>query len=293
MKNIKGYLFIISAAYLFGFTPIIAKFSYSYGNNALSLLIIKSFCCLPILFLLMQKKGIALKISKKELKHIIILGSLGSGLTTLLLFQSYRFISVGSATTIHYIYPVLVTIATSLFFKEKLRPVTIVCLITAMLGIFLLTDGNLETNFYGISLAMSSGLSCAFYMLYLDHSSLENIYPLKLTFYVNLFAGIVLFLFALFTDSLIFTAEPTGWLLSLAFTILYGCLGVTLFQSGILSVGSATASILSTFEPLTSVVFGIFFLNETFSYKTIIGCSAVLLSTIILALSKIKKTGTP
>ena len=71
-------------------------------------------------FILLLLEKVDLAIDRITMLKIFILGNLGSLMTTLLLYSSYQYISVGMATTIHFLYPVLVVIFSFLFYKEPI-----------------------------------------------------------------------------------------------------------------------------------------------------------------------------
>ena len=104
----NGYVMVIASAVLFGLMPLLAKEIYAMGGTALSLCVYRFLFSIPFLCAVVKgEKGQTFSITKEEAKKIFIL-SLGCAGTPFLLFQSYQYISSGMATTIHFIYPVLV-----------------------------------------------------------------------------------------------------------------------------------------------------------------------------------------
>ena len=102
MNFFKGIIYTIISAFVFGFTPILAKFTYEGGNNAITLTFLRALFGIPFLFIGMRKNQTPMKISKKEFLHLIVLSFLGIGITTTSLYASYNYISVGMATTIQH-----------------------------------------------------------------------------------------------------------------------------------------------------------------------------------------------
>ena len=121
-----------------------------------------------------------LQVSAKELWSLTILGGIGNAVTTLMLFIAFSLIDVGVATTIHFIYPVFVTIGCVLFYKERLGLQKFIALLIATAGIacfFLGVDmsaGFSGGTFLGLFLAVASGVTYAFYIIYMDKSGLKN-----------------------------------------------------------------------------------------------------------------------
>lgn len=119
MNFIKGIIFTIISAFVFGFTPILAKLTYDGGNNAITLTFLRALLGLPFLYAGMRKNHTPMKITKREFFHFIVLSFLGIGITTTALYASYNYISVGMATTIHFIYPCVVYFICILFLKKN------------------------------------------------------------------------------------------------------------------------------------------------------------------------------
>lgn len=110
-------------------------------------------------------------------------------------------------------------------------------------------------------------------------------YPLKLTFYLCLIASVFMFIFSVVTGTLTIGITPLGWLLTSVLSIVVALGAVSLFQVGINIIGSQSTAILSTFEPITSVIIGVLAFDEEFNIRILMGCIFILLSAILLAVS--------
>lgn len=279
----KGILAVIVSATIFGSMPLMAKFVYESGGNATSLAFLRFLLILPFLYLLIKKDGKeTLKIEKEEFKKITLVATLGYGATALLLYLSYNYIPSGMATTIHFIYPVFVILGCILFFKEKPSIPKLIAVILCLFGVLMFFDGKGNTDFTGIFLSFMSSITFAFYTVYLDKSDLKKISTIKLTFYLCLIAAIMMLIFSLITKTFVMNMKPLGWIMALLLSLSVG-FGVTLFQFGIKAIGPQNTSILSTFEPITSVIIGVLLLNESFGIKTFLGILFILLGVIIIS----------
>jgi len=63
-------------------------------------------------------------------------------------------------------------------------------------------------------------------------------------------------------------------------------IGVLGYQVGVKCIGPQNTAILSTFEPITSVILGILVYQESFSLRTLFGCLCILSSVVIVAKMK-------
>lgn len=294
----KGILLTMLSAVTFGFAFTLGPMTYGEGgSNPTTLTFLRNFLSLPILVFILLFKGISLKVSKKEMISLAILGGIGNAVTTLMLFISFSLIDVGIATTIHFIYPVFVTLGCVLFYKEKLGLQKIIALMIATSGIACfffgmdMKSGLAGGVFLGLVLAVASGMTYAFYIIYMDKSGLKNQPVFKITFYVALMSSIAMGIYGTVTGELALNSLTTkSWWISLAFSLLCTVVALSLLQIGIKHVGASTAAILTTFEPITSIVCGVLLLGESVTFVKIMACALIMIGVVTLSLSKQKKT---
>lgn len=286
MKKNQGVLLTICSAFIFGFTPILAKWTYLGGSNAINLTFWRAALALPILYGILKVRGISLAISKSELVHILIVGSLGQALTTVTLYATYDYLSVGMATTLHFIYPVFVVVVGVMYDKETWTRTKVRSLILATVGMLTFIDLTGQINLVGIVLAILSGLTYAFYILYIDKSGLKKMDAFKLTFYLSLVVAGCLLIYGTTAQAITLKLTPMAWTLTTFISFLVTIGAVALLQMGIKLIGSTKAAILCLFEPITSVVCGLLLLNEALSPLKFMGCILILLSAYVITKEK-------
>lgn len=286
MNKTKGIAFGIVAAFIYGFTPILGKISYLEGSNFMSLTFYRNLLSIPFLFSMLKYKNVNIKINKEEAKKLALLSMFGPTLTALTLYASYNFISVGMTTTIHYIYPVLVTLTCILVYKEKVSKEKIIALILSTLGVMMFFEGSF--NLIGVSLSLLSGVFFAAHVLYIDKSGLNSLYAFKITFYLSIFSSIYLLVAGVLSSSLVYHMTLKGWFFTVLVAFFASFLANTLIPLGIKYVGPTVTSIVGMFEPITSVVLGIIILNEPITIKSIMACILILAGVLIVTATKEK-----
>lgn len=287
MERFKGIIYTMISAITFGVMPILARFAYDAGVNAFTLVFFRSFFAIFMLLIYLIIKKVDLKINKNQIKTLIILGILGFTLTTLTLFMSYNYISVGLATTLHFTYPVVVTVISIILFKEKVYSSKIFALIISVVGIYLLIENDsCNLSMKGVFLALISGVFYSYYLLGVAHSKIKTLNCFVLTFYLSIVSSIFLFITGTFSGQLSFNFSANAWWLSIIISFLTSIVAVIALQIGIKTIGASTASILSTFEPIVGILLGVLILNEGITIKSIIGCTFVIFSVIILTLGE-------
>ena len=296
MNKKKGILLTILSAVTFGFAFTLGPMTYGEGgSNPVTLTLLRNLLSLPLLGIILFAKKTSLKVTKQELGKLAILGIIGNAITTLMLNMSFSLIDVGIATTIHFVYPVFVTIGCVLFFKEKLILQKVIALIIATSGIacFFFTGGTSaeagQSMMLGLFFAIASGVTYAFYIIFMDKSGLKSQDPFKVSFYVAMFATIGMIIYGAIVGELTLgTLTGKSWAISFVFAFLCTVVGLSLLQIGIKNVGASTAAVLTTFEPITSVTFGVILLGEELTIMKVIACILILIGVVTLALAKEK-----
>ena len=280
----KGIIYVLLSAVIFGSMPLMANVVYEGNGNSLSLTLYRFLLSIPALYFLIKRKGQSIKITKNEFYKICLLGILGGCITALLLYTSYNYISTGTATTLHFVYPVLVVLGGIIFFKEKPNLIKIVSVILCALGILMFYNGEKQASFLGMVIAFCSGVTYTFYILYLEKSQLRNISTYKLTFYLCIVSSAFLLIVCAATGKLVLNMTIRAWLMTILLSLSVTLGGVYLFQEGLKLIGSQSTSILSTFEPITSIIIGIMVFNESFNAKTILGIIFILIAALLIAI---------
>lgn len=290
MKKIYGIIFTVVSSAAFGVMPIFAIIAYSGGANVLTVLFLRFFLAAIIIlpYIIITKKDF--RLNKQEIMHIIVLAIVGYTATTYTLFLSYNYITVGLATTLHFIYPVIVTVFAVILYKEKLYFSKILALGLSLLGIYMLVgSGGGSLNFKGICFAISSGFFYAYYIVGVSHSKVNKIDTFVMTFYLAAISALVLFIMGMISGGLDFNMEPYSLLACGGIALISTVLALTMFLKGIKIIGPSNAAILSTLEPIVSIGLGVLILKEQLSFSIIIGCILILCSVIILTLGQKEK----
>ena len=121
----------------------------------------------------------------------------------------------------------------------------------------------------------------------MDKSGLKSESPFKITFYVALASSLGMFLYGNITNQLVLsTLTPKSWAISAIFAFLCTVVALSLLQVGINHIGASEAAVISTFEPITSVIFGAILLGENITLIKIIACLLIFAGVLILSFSK-------
>ena len=283
VRIIKGYTFVIISAIIFGCMPLGAKYIYAEGVNSLSLVFLRNCLALPVLALLSGKQEGSLHIKKADLLKISSLAVMGGCATPILLYSSYHYLASGTATIFHFIYPVLVVLGSILFLREKGSKPVFLCVILCTVGIILFYNPDSGIHPGGSLLAIASGATYAAYTMLLSIFKNDKISGFKLSFYMSAVGSVILFIFCIVSGQLTLPVTFTGWLISIVFSLMLSVGAVVLFQQGTRYIGGQRAAILSTLEPITSVLVGVLVFQEIITARTVLGTVLVIIASIMIA----------
>lgn len=276
----KGYIYTALSAIIFGLMPLLTKIIIERGATSLTIPFFRVFYVTIVLFFVLKIKKIDLHLEKRDLLSAILTSIFGSGLTIIILNESYNHVDTGIATSLHFLYPLFVAILCCFFYGEKIKKKQILSLSFALVGIIcFMSKGN--GSLFGYFLAIASGLTYAFYLVKMDKSGLVKMNALKLSFYLALFTTIEIFTMNLFMQDVVFKMDALSYGLLLVLALSSSFLATVLLQKGVLLLGSTRASFICLLEPVTSMIVGILWLNEAFTFNKGLGGLAIIISLII------------
>lgn len=290
MYRLKGLIYGVISSATLGLIPLFALPAIRNGIGVDSVMFYRFGISALVLGLWLVIRRYDLRISGRELFTLAGLG-IFYAMTALLLTTSYLYIPSGIATTIHFLYPVVVTTVMILFFKDKVSVPVIGATLMAILGVYLLSNNGTAgtVSLKGLLLVLTTVVTYALYIVGVNKSCVHRMDGLKLTFYV-LLAGAMVFGLNLSVKGVPLDPIPdweTGVYLLLLALIPTLVSDFTLILS-VQHVGSTTTAVLGCMEPLTAVCMGVWFLHESLGFWQFAGIVIILsaVSVVILANSK-------
>lgn len=279
----------MTGACSYGTNPLFALPLYALGLSAASVLFYRySFAIVLFALWLKFVKKESLKITLKQALYLLPLGIVFS-LSSLTLFMSYNYIDAGIASTILFIYPIMVAVIMALFFHERLSKQTILSIVITTLGIALLYKGKPgETlNVTGILLVLGSALSYAVYMVALKTvPTLQHIHYSRVTFYVMLF-GLTVFLADLKGGANLQPLNtPFAFLCAVGLAVFPTIFSLETMTVAIKLIGPTLSAILGALEPVTAVFIGVLIFHEQLTLRIVVGIVLILFAVLLIVLQK-------
>ena len=286
--RINGMFYAAISSASFGFSPL---FSLGLLAAGLSNFDVLSYRWLMAGIILMiyagcRKKTLMLH-SFDEVWKVILLSSLRA-ITSVTLLIGYANIATGIASTINYMYPVIVVFSMMLFHGEQKSWINIGAIALSIIGVYLLASGDGLTveggnTRLGLSCSLISALSFAAYYILMKRLKADKIEVVKFTTWVMMLCAVYFIAAALILEGrLTIVTDGKAWLyiagLGLWSTMVSNITGV----KAIRRIGPTLTSIFGALQPLTAVVLGVCFLDEHLGLKTIAGITLILAAVSIV-----------
>lgn len=275
--RIKGLLIGTAAAATYGLNPLFALPLYADGLDTYSVLLLRYLGAIPLLAIMIKARGRSFAIRRDQIVPVIVLG-LMLGLSSLGLFLSYRYIDAGIASTLLFVYPLMVALIMAALYHEKLTMQTVVCLLTALAGIFMLshTAAGAAISAIGVFWVVVSALSYAVYIVIINRSRVNDMPTLPLTFWLLIFGSVIFIGGVAVKGELILPSRPLLWLNTFALALLPTVVSLSLTTVAIHMIGPTPTAILGVFEPVTAVVVGVAVFGEVLGARQIVGLILIL-----------------
>jgi len=290
MKKNKtvGILCAILSAVCYGTNPFGALPLYEEGVNTATVLAHRFGLAVVLLSVVMLVKGISFKVTRHEFKVLFSLGILFAA-SSITYYQSFHFMDAGIASTILFVYPVMVAVIMALFFKERVTGMTVVAIVLSLIGIVLLYKGGAGASLsvIGIVLCILSSLAYAIYIVVVNQSSIK-MSSFKVTFYAMLVCEITLILYSFTSPELYLHALPSAraWSFAVWLSIVPTILSLVFMTVAVNHVGATPTAILGALEPLTAVAIGVVVFGEMLTPRLIVGILFILFAVMLVVLGK-------
>lgn len=292
---LNGIFYASISSASFGFSPLFSLALIAAGLSNLDVLSYRwsVAAIVLVIYALSKKKSLRLN-SFDEVWKIILLSALRA-ITSITLLIGYANIASGIASTINFMYPVVVTLCMMIFFGEQKSWINIGAIGLSLLGVYLMASGDglrVEggDTALGLTCSLISALSFAAYYIVMKRAKADKIEVVKLTTWIMLMSA-VYFIAAnfIFNGKMTIVTDGKLWVsilgLGLWATMVSNFTGV----KAVRRIGPTLTSILGALQPLTAVILGVAFLDEHLSVMTVIGIGLIMAAVMIIVQHQSKK----
>lgn len=291
-NTILGYIAGIVTGVTYGLNPLFAKPLLEMGVSVDTMLSFRYLLAVLILGIWLVARKESLRVNAAQTVRLVILGILFA-LSSATLFFSYNYIPAGLATTIVFLYPVLVALI-MVFLKVYPTWQVWLSIILTFAGVIILSlpSSGVSFNAVGLLLAGASALVYAMYLIIVNRSRrLRTVSNHVLTFYALLF-GSMLFLVHGLSSGGDLLAGVHGWLCWLCLfglAIFPTLMSLLCLAASTRLIGATKTSVLGVAEPVTAIAVGCIFFNESLTLNVIVGVTLTLFAVTFMALTDRKR----
>ena len=279
-----GALLVLISAAGFATLAIFIKIAYAAGANTLTVITMRFTLAAVFLWMALKPFGISPRINLKIAIKLCLMGLIGYASMSFFFAASLRYLPVSLATMLLFTYPTLVSIMSFINGNEQFSWQKGLALMICGSGLFLILGVSFESiNQFGVVLGLGAAIIYSCYIMISKHV-LKDVHSLVATTYVCSAAALAYALYTSITGQLILTLPSTGWLALLGIAFFGTIVGILCFFAGINKIGPAKASIISTAEPVLTILLSALVLGEQLTLLQGIGGLLIISSILLLQL---------
>ena len=285
MKRFTGILLIAVSAASFGTLAIFGRFLYADGVDTFTMLFLRfGIAALLMMVLLLARKE---KFPRgKILLQLIGMGALGYVGQSFSYLTAIQYASAGLVALLLYLYPAFVFILSMIVLREKVTLLKVGALALALIGTALTVDpagGQLQ----GILLAICAALIYSIYII-VGTNVMKHVSAVQSSAVIFASAGVT---YGILTaiNGMHLPSTSVGWTNIIGIVLVATVIPVVAFLAGLERVGPTNASMLSTLEPVVTVLLAAWIFDEQLKPIVMLGGGLILLAVILLTRGELEK----
>ena len=285
MKKLIGILLIAISAASFGTLAIFGRYAYEDGMDTFTVLFLRfsiSAVFMTIVLLLRKEHFPRGRI----LAQLVGMGALGYVGQSFLYMTAIKYASAGLVALLLYLYPMFVFILSVIVLREKVNWVKTTALILALVGSALTVDPN-GGQLIGALMAVTAALIYSIYII-VGTNVMKHVSAVQSSAIIFASAGVVYGALT-FANGAHFPASNSGWLAMLGIITLSTIIPVVTFLAGLEIIGPTNAAMLSTLEPVVTVLLAAWLFGEKLMPIVMIGGILILAAVIMLTRAELGK----
>ena len=262
-----GFGLILVSAAAFGAMPIFARFAYADGVDTFTLLALRFAMATAMLAAVLAVRRRPLP-RGRVLAGLVAMGAVGYVGQAMCYFTALTLASAGLVALLLYLYPAMVAAASAAVLKERLPATTVAALALALAGAALTVGFGARGTLAGAALAVGAA---AIYTVYIIAGTglMRVVSPIPATLVIMASAGVV-YAGIVAVRGPRWPATVAGFA-AIAAVALVTVVATVTFFAALERIGPTKASLLSTFEPIVSVVLAALVLGERLTPLALVG----------------------
>lgn len=282
MTDRTGIALVLVSAAGFGTLGIFGKLAAAVGLTIPTLLFFRFLLASVVVWSLLAARGRLVRLRGRDLAVGLGLGAFGYAVMSGLYFWGLSFMTAGIAGIVLFTYPVFVVALAVLVLDERITRRTALALALTLLGVVLITGADpARADPRGIAVVLAAAVVYASYIT-VSRIALTTVPADRLTAHVLPAAGATYLVVGTARDALAVPATGYEWGLVVAIAVVATALPIFTFFAGIARIGASRASIVSTTEPVVTLLLGAAVLDEPVTLATAAGGALVLVGVLLV-----------
>jgi drug/metabolite transporter (DMT)-like permease len=285
-RYIVGILLVILSGICYGFTPVLAVYAYQGGATVSEYVFLRYVVASAVylLYITIYKRNIFSMLGTIPVVLLLAAGT-SQAVAAYLYMSAVKSISAGLAAVLFYTYILWVAVWGFVFNKERLKLSGIAGVALAVIGLVMVVGvswGKIST--IGIFMGLAAALALSGFVM-TSNGAMKKLEPIAASAFICILTAAPLFLLGSATGTLNYQMSTVAWLACVA-TGIFTSIALFAFMAGMKLVGSTTASVLCTAEPVTAVVFSALLLSQKMTILQLLGGLVILIGAVLVVTSK-------
>jgi drug/metabolite transporter (DMT)-like permease len=278
----RGVILAAISAVGFGTLAIFGRLAELVGLSLPALLAFRFALATPLVWIPLLAQDRIELLRGRDLAVAVLLGAGGYAAMSFLFLTGVNLTGAGLGAIVLYIYPALVVALAALFLNEPVTKYTVGAVLIALLGVSLVVTGQpIRVDLRGIAIVLGAAVVYAGYIT-LSGTVLDRVSATVLTAHVIPAASLTFLVHGAITGSMQVPATTAQWGVVLGIAVLATAVPILTFFAAVSAIGASRTSIVSTVEPVVTVVLGAVILEETLSPTAVLGGIAVLTGVVLV-----------
>ena len=285
MKRLTGILLIAISAASFGTLAIFGRYAYTAGMDTFTVLFLRFSVAAVLMGILLAARRESLP-KGRVLGQLIGMGALGYVGQSFMYLTAINYASAGLVALLLYLYPFFVMVLSVIVFREKVTRAKIIALALALFGTALTVDPQ-GGQLIGALMAISAAAIYSVYII-VGTNVMKHVSAVQSSTVIFASAGVV---FGSITavNGAHFPAANSGWFAMLGIVLIATVIPVITFLAGLGMVGPTNAAMLSTLEPVVTVLLAAWLFGEQLPAVALAGGGLILVAVILLTRNELRE----
>jgi drug/metabolite transporter (DMT)-like permease len=284
MKRLTGILLIAISAASFGTLAIFGRYAYAADMDTFTVLFLRFSVAAVLMGILLAARRESLP-KGRVLGQLIGMGALGYVGQSFMYLTAINYASAGLVALLLYLYPFFVLVLSALVFKEEITRIKIVALVLALIGTALTVDPS-GGQLIGALMAVTAAAIYSVYII-VGTNVMKHVSAVQSSTVIFASAGVV---FGLITavNGAHFPTANSGWFAMAGIVLIATVIPVVTFLAGLEMIGPTNAAMLSTLEPVVTVLLAAWLFQERLNAISLVGGALILVAVILLTRNELR-----